>query len=357
MARKSKEANEQATMKKMAEDSVSQNVAETTNYDAIGIVNRSRCGGTLREVREKQGFSTQEIANRLRLSNKQIESLEADNFSALPEAMIIKGFIRNYAKLLKIDAEPLLDAYAVMSPSKAPQSFALKPTANVKVTNYQKPNSGRYVLIGLTLLMGLGAWFFYQHYIQKPNPINPTAALTKPNTNAVEAMPEPALPAAERTADGLSTELTLPAAPTVSTEAALANPVRLDAAANAEGVATAPAPVAPSGSPLSPQPPAIVNQALPNQTSQADISATLPTDGNRKLELSATQETWVSVRDASGKEIYTKILFAGNREVIDAKPPLNITFGNSLGATLVVDSKPVDLAPHTKANIARLQID
>ena len=357
MARKLKEANEQATMKKMAADSISQNVAETTNYDAIGIVNRSRCGGTLREVREKQGFSTQEIANRLRLSNKQIESLEADNFSALPEAMIIKGFIRNYAKLLKIDAEPLLDAYAVMSPSKAPQSFTLKPTANVQVTNYQKPNSGRYVLMGLTLLMGLGAWFFYQHYIQKPNPINPTAALTKPNTNAVEALPEAALPAAERTTDGLSTELALPAAPKVSTEAALANVIPLDAAENAAGVATAPAPVASSGSPLSPQPPAIVNQTLPNQTSQADISAILPTDGNRKLELNATQETWVSVRDASGKEIYTKILFAGNREVIDAKPPLNITVGNALGATLVVDSKPVDLAPHTRTNVARLKID
>ena len=76
-----------------------------------------------------------------------------------------------------------------------------------------------------------------------------------------------------------------------------------------------------------------------------------------KLEFAASQETWVSVTDASGKEIYSKTLFEGNRESIQAKSPVNITVGNSLGTTLSVNGKPIDLAPHTRVNVAHIKIN
>ena len=51
-----------------------------------------------------------------------------------------------------------------------------------------------------------------------------------------------------------------------------------------------------------------------------------------KLEFSANQETWVNVIDANGREVYSKTIFAGSRESIDVKPPVNVTVGNA-GAT------------------------
>ncbi len=69
------------------------------------------------------------------------------------------------------------------------------------------------------------------------------------------------------------------------------------------------------------------------------------------------QETWLNVVNQSGEEVYDKILYAGNRDVIDVFQPLEIVVGNAFGATLVVDGKPIDLAPYTSANVARVRLN
>jgi len=364
MARKPKVDSEntvKAPMKKSAEMPVNLPLAEDAEFTNFGAEYRSRCGGALRATREKLGFTTQEIASRLRLSNKQIEAIEADNFAVLPEATIVKGFIRNYAKQLKIDAEPLLDAYNVIVPSKAPQSFSLKPTIDMKVTAYKKPNAMRYALFGLAAALGFGVWLFYENYVQKPSPVNPAAEIVKPQVG--ETLPEAALPAAERNMDETITQLTLPnngattsevttasEVATIGAETAVVTPPPANPALPATTIPTQTVPA--SSSPPTPQPPAAQPAPTQAETSQFETSI-----GMSKLELNATQETWVSVTDATGKEIYNKTLFAGNREVIEAKRPLNITVGNALGATLVVNGKPVDLAPHTRTNVAHVKID
>ena len=334
MARKPKQASEST---KVAAENVQQKpppFIEVTNQEQIEVEYRSRCGGALRNAREKLGLSTQEIASRLRLSYKQIEALEADNFAVLPEATIVKGFIRNYAKQLKIDAEPLLDAYSVIMPSKAPQSFTLQPSVNMKVTEYQKPNIMRNTLLSVMAVLAVGIWLFYQNYVQKPSPVNPSAELTQ--ISPAELLPEAALPAAERSAEPTTTQLTLPAA--------------------ADVASATPTPAAPVASNL---PPTSLS-TNPLAPSQLDKNMTLPIPpaaGMAKLEFVATQETWVNVTDANGREIYSKTLFGGNRESMEVKPPANITVGNSLGTSLSVNGKVVDLAPHTRTNVAHVKVE
>ena len=338
MARKPKQASEsiKAEAEKMQQKPPP--LIEVTNQEVIEVEYRSRCGGALRNAREKLGLTTQEIASRLRLSYKQIEALEADNFVVLPEATIVKGFIRNYAKQLKIDAEPLLDAYNVIMPSKAPQSFTLQPSVDMKVTEYQKPNVLRNIFLGVLVVLGVGTWLFYQNYVQKPSPVNPSAELTQ--TTPAELLPEAALPAAERSVEQTTTQLTLPAAAADAASATLAAP--------AAPVANNLPPTSLSTNPLAP--------------SRLDKNMTLPMPselaaGMSKLEFAATQETWVSVTDANGREIYSKTLFEGNRESIEVKLPANITVGNSLGTSLSVNGKAVDLAPYTRVNVAHIKVN
>jgi cytoskeleton protein RodZ len=364
MARKPKQT-QSSNNENVEISSASQSSQELTSDAEASLASyeaeyRSRCGGALRASREKLGLTTQEIASRLRLSNKQIEALEADNFAALPEATIVKGFIRNYAKILKVSAEPLLDAYNVIVPDKTPQSFTLQPSANMKVTEYEKPNAMRYVLLGLLLLLGFGAWLFYQNYVQKPSPVTPSAELV---SKAEEPLPEVALPAAERTNDETVAQLELPAAgastaetpTTVAPENAPADPV-----------ATTPQAIETVNSPIAPQPPvataapsaSAASQAVPIEKELSHAAPSQAVSSNKsKLEFNATQETWVSVVDATGKEIYNRILFAGNREIIEASPPLNVTIGNALGTTLDVNGRAVELAPHTRTNVAHVKVD
>ena len=71
-------------------------------------------GVTLRDAREAQKLSVEEVALRLRLSEKQINALEADDFSIFGSAIFVRGFIKSYARFLTIDPQPLLDVHLGM---------------------------------------------------------------------------------------------------------------------------------------------------------------------------------------------------------------------------------------------------
>jgi cytoskeleton protein RodZ len=65
-------------------------------------------GQMLREAREQQGLSVNDVANRIKFAPKQIEWLEADDYVKLPEAAFVRGFVRSYARLLNLDSASLI---------------------------------------------------------------------------------------------------------------------------------------------------------------------------------------------------------------------------------------------------------
>ncbi len=320
--------------------------AEPSEY---GTHSRSRCGGALRLSRENQGLTIQEIASRLRLSAKQIEAIEADNFALLPEPTIVRGFIRNYAKQLKINAEPLLDAYNVIVPNAELHELAVKPSANMKMTSYKKPNTGRNLLLGLLVLVGLGTWLFYQNYVEKPSPTAPSASVER-----AEPLPEAALPAAERAVDlQASTELALPPA-----DANAAPPPVSDATAAASIANAQPTPATVTVASTAVPPAVAPSATLPAAVTLPAEPPVAPTpNAMAKVEFSANQETWINVVDANGREIFSKIIFAGSRESIDVKPPVNVTVGNAGATSMSLNGKSIDLAPHSRNNVAHIKLD
>jgi cytoskeleton protein RodZ len=364
MARTSKDSEKTVTEKKAAANNQpsAEAVAQPTsapapeshvNAESIvaeSQIYRSRCGGALRAAREKQGLSVQDVANRLKISVKQIEALEADNFDALPEPTIVRGFIRNYAKQLRLNSEPLIDAYTVMVPSSLPYDLTVKSATKMKMTSNDKPKANVYLWLGLGAVLLAAIWIFYQQYIQKPSPIEPT----KPVAEAVpqvEPLPEVALPAIDREtievmdeALSLHPDRALPAPETAAPET--------------------PAPSTPLASANSPAEPAsatnktpvLAPAATPEPAAAVPVATTLAETENARLEISASQQTWINVVDASGKEVYSKILYEGNRELIEAKPPLKLTVGNASATKVTYNGKSQDLAPHTNVNVARITL-
>jgi len=312
----------------------------------------AKCGAVLRATREEQNLTIQEIATRLRLSIKQIEALETDRFDTLPEPTIVRGFIRNYAKQLKIAAEPLLEAYSIMVPSSVPHEMIVKPSANMKMTSYKKPKTGLYGLAVLAVLLGLGIWLFYQNYVQKPSP---TKEITNIDNIEPLALPEPALPMAEREAAlQASSELTLPpllepAIPNTTLSEGAPSQVTPPLASASEpaelAVPTAPVAVMP----VPPVATSVAQPVVPNVV--ANVA------GVGRLDFSATQETWVSVIDGNGREVYSKTIFAGSRESINAKLPVDITVGNAGATSLSMNGKSYDLAPYSRNNVAHIKLE
>jgi len=62
-------------------------------------------GARLSTARVAQGLSLGDVARQLKLSVRQVEALERDDYDAFPSHVFVRGFLRNYTKLLRIDLD------------------------------------------------------------------------------------------------------------------------------------------------------------------------------------------------------------------------------------------------------------
>lgn len=373
MARKAQSKPEKTveTVKqtKVAEEAQQVMVSEEVTEVHIPL---SACGGALRAAREKQKLSVQDIASQLRLGVRQVEALEADRYDKLPEPSIVRGFIRNYAKLLKIDSSPILAAYGVLVPNTTPQSFAVKSTANASIIGENRAHFSIKSFVGLLLTFAFVVWFFY-YYTQVIKP-NVASDLTKINAPAIEAdtttsNTEFALPAAERQPDTVtSVELPTPEANVSNTPPVAADnnlPITTDASQATAQTQPTPPPatsVAPEDSTavnVPPVKPSITPApaVLPSAIEQTASQPTAVETKSAQLVIDATEETWVNITDNSGKQVYSKVIAAGSSESLRASPPLSITVGNAQATAISVNGKPLDLLAHTRDRVARIKVN
>ena len=319
-------------------DSVDSDLIHADDIQAAAAPAAPVLGALLQGAREQHNLSIEDISNRLRLSPRQVKALENDDFAALPEAMITRGFIRNYARLLGMDAEPLLEAYRVFVPSSdSPRAISIQ-SENILISGSNKRPWLMYMLASLVIALLVGAWLIYVDYVpeqsaqQSAKPVSATkaetaaepGATTEPGTYT-ESLPMAALPAAERAPEDAATAVTV-----------------------------APQPAAPPEVKPAPAAPAVAGDAA---TSPASNPAPAGAKPLAKLKFTFSDHTWVSVTDRNNKEIFNKTKPAGSEDTVEGQPPFKVVIGNAAGSKLVFNDKPVDLAPYTKLNVAHLTLE
>ncbi len=71
------------------------------------------------------------------------------------------------------------------------------------------------------------------------------------------------------------------------------------------------------------------------------------------------QDSWFSVRDKSGKELFSGIVHAGDTKEIQGEEPFKIVAGNRAGVgSVTLDGKEVDAAKYGtgKGNVSRFSL-
>lgn len=68
-------------------------------------------GSELRKQREIRGISLKEIADATKISRRYLEALENDNHDVLPAPVFTRGFVREFARYIGLDAEEMADRY------------------------------------------------------------------------------------------------------------------------------------------------------------------------------------------------------------------------------------------------------
>ncbi len=114
-------------------------------------------GARLAQARAERGLSVVDAAGKLRIAPRQIEALEADDYARLPGHTIARGFVRNYARLLQLDAESVLAAFEQHVPKEADARISL-PDQKVQFSESGNSHHNRVVLwatLGIFFLLRL----------------------------------------------------------------------------------------------------------------------------------------------------------------------------------------------------------
>ena len=282
-------------------------------------------GARLSEARQAQGLATADVARRLKLSVGQVEALEAGRYQDLPGAIFVRGFIRNYAKLVRLDAEELLQGVADSVPQAMPRA-EMPPSPNIPFPTGTTRRWPRLTAGAVVVVVALLAVYEF-------------AGNESPQTVASPA--EDASPAEARPARK-SAPVQSPSPAAAARPGAPGNPPE------------ATAPIARHAVPVAP---ATSAAPAPTQETAPQAQERVLTGEEREVRFVFDEESWVEVRDRNDTVIFYQLNAAGTTRRVSGLPPLTIVVGNAHGVRMTYAGQPVDLARHTKIDVARLTLE
>ncbi|MES2106252.1 MAG: RodZ domain-containing protein [Pseudomonadota bacterium] len=345
-------------------------------------------GGQLAAARQQKSLSVQQVADQLKLSPRQIAALEANQFDALPKAVIVRGFVRSYAKLLRIDAEPIV---ALLPQDAAPagaQVSALRPAMSTPFLESRLPlmgrtdaNNNKYILgAGLLAILAIAFFAFqkFEHtdYLKDllPASATPAPATVGSSSAGTDTAAEPvSLPAATESPAAAQAG---PAAPDADgkaeTKAAEVNavggkpesdkkPAAVAAPANLASAAVA----GPATNAAIPQAKPAVVTAPASQPAAATTSSNMPAavaapsaaiDPANAMKLKFRQDSWVQIKRANGTIVTSHLARAGTEESFDVKEPLQIRLGNAGGVDGLLRGASMDIQASKDSNVVNLNV-
>ncbi|EGK72920.1 Putative Transcriptional regulator [Methyloversatilis universalis FAM5] len=278
-------------------------------------------GLQLRRAREARGMTVEGIGAAIKLAARQVEAIESDDYARLTSATYARGFIRNYASLMGLDAQALLAQLDRHEVRARPQ---LVEQANVGVAMPSQSARRKWMLPLLALsvpalaAIALYVWFEFWPAGAQPAAVEPTPAVVVPP--AAEATPE--VPASE------------PVPPVDPQTAAVQAEVP----------------------PPNPSPDAAATAALPPVSAQQAPAATA-VPGQRQLNFRFTADSWIEMRDAQGRVVLSELNRAGSTRSFTAVFPVSLVIGNAKSVSMDIDGAPYDLVPSTKVEVARLRLE
>lgn len=292
----------------MNEPGASSDSGGGANIDSAGLT----FGPRLASAREALALSVNDIAARLRISPKQVIAIERENLTALPGPAFVRGFIRNYAKEVKVDPAPLIGALNRVLEPATPSPTPLKGRSPLVHVAEQERSSRVLVIagaVGALITFAVVGWISNSHLRQEASRV--TSVQTAPLAAPAAAAPTIAAPA--------------PDSPS-PTQAGTANGV---------------APTTPSLSALA---------------TDAPPSSAAPLSGLASLRLTFRDLCWVEVTQQDGKVLLSQNNEAGTEQTLSGTPPYQLVIGNASAVMLEFGGKPIDLKPVTVGNVARLTL-
>ncbi|MCG2578248.1 DUF4115 domain-containing protein [Dechloromonas sp. XY25] len=289
-------------------------------------------GEQLRQAREARSLQIADISQTLKLGPRQVEALESGDWNGLPGHTFIRGFVRNYARLLQLDPAPMmaqLDSVLekpvdnLGKQDSGPAPMPSSSSAGASRRDRQVMSIGAGLVVAAALV-----------YFLIPSDLSALRSSVQSLLDSVarKEAPEPAAapdaqPAGQAAGQPAGNE---PVFPPGSTQQQTMYPQALVPAETPAAPAAPAAPSAENAAPAAAQP---------------------------QLRFVVDKDAWVEVRDRDNKVVFSQRLTSGAEQAVSGQGPLSLTIGYAPGVRLFWRGQPVDLAPHTKGDVARLVLE
>ena len=309
-------------------------------------------GKTLAAQREAMGWTVEQVADQLKLAVRQVIALEQGDYANLPSPAVVRGFVRAYAKVVKLDAAPLVAQIALDTP--APSDATLTTVRRDKPASFSQvryPSNGKRtrklplgLIAGVIVIAGAlaGAWY----YGMIPHALTGgSTVVASPDANAahVTVLPPPV--------QGAPVAAQPEAARVEELKPVISNSVPL-ISVPPSSPAGAPAPGAGASTGRSPAgvAPAAGAASLP----ATGAAAPAPSDA---LVLTVREDSWIEVRPAKGKgkALFSRMVKAGQVETVAVTQPVTLIVGKPGAVDASLRGQTVVL-PNTGGRRARVSL-
>ncbi len=291
-------------------------------------------GASLKAAREAKNMALADVAAKLKLTSRQVEALEEEDFDHLPSEVFVRGFVRNYARLVGLEPDSLI------APVDAQVSEVITaPSAGLHVGSNGIRRWLVYPLIVVTVFLVLVAALY--HWLRQGE----DALISAPPDVTTQALPPLAL----------SPEAPPPHAVAPADEAPALSPVP----APAPAPETEPAPSSNAGQPAPaalPVAPALPASPAPAAPALATNAAPAAKSSQRSMRFEPTHDAWIQVVDGKGNR-FSKLVRAGAAESFSGEPPFRLVVGEAAQVKLTYNGHSIDLTPFIGQKVARLTLE
>lgn len=305
-------------------------------------------GEALREARIQRGLSPAEVAEALRLSQKTLDHIETGQFDKLPGDTFGRGYIRAYARLLKLDPAEYVLAYdrqMGIQERERPVHGISQVAAYTQPTRLWVRGTSAAVLLAV---VGCGVWWFSEQ--QRPEATQYAAEASDLMEDVqIDSLPPPVpIPGVQRVNLSLSDSAT---DQSEDAGAAETEPAEQTVEATAE---SAPAQQAAAGQPAVELASVQTSPAAATDATTAEAAA--PVSG-QTFQMSFSDNCWVQISTTEGKVVHSGLMQAGQTINIPQEGPLQVVIGAvEAVSSIQLAGSPVELPSNKQSGVVRLRV-
>jgi cytoskeleton protein RodZ len=281
-------------------------------------------GQKLHEARMRARLSAEQVAETLNLSIQQIAALEENDFARLPGPTYVRGYLRNYAQLLGLQPEEIIESYASVNGTHgATRPSTLTPEREV-TTRDGTVRFATFLVVGILILLSVVWWQ------GRSSRLIATESGMQMQGQSTETKVAPE-------------QREMASAPTISGEVG-------DTATSPSASAGAAEPPVPD---VAAEPP--IADVLSQESGLASSAPAAPHD-TAQLVLHTRDTSWADIRDASGNKLLYMLVPAGRRITLSGVPPFTVFVGNPEGVGVEFNGKYIDAAQFKRGLVARFTL-